>query len=192
MLLKSKKALLICEICGIFFVSACSLFMSRLYELSGKNLVGVMFGSVNQSVWESCKLLLLPYLLWSLIELLSLSPHMRRFTAVKTLSLYFLGLSYICARLFFGYEHQSAITAVVCSAAAFALSFLLYCSKPDFSALFPPSVFLLFLFWAIYFSFTPFPPKNIIFLDPKTGLYGIIPRHIDLGASALDTLYYFS
>ena len=187
-----SKALLITEIVGVFFVLLSSLFMSKLNSLCGGNLIGMMFGSVNQSVWESCKTLLLPYLIWGMIELLSLSPHMHRFTVVKTITLYSLGLSYIGIRLLLGYDKPGIIVAVICVVLSFALSLFLYSSKFDLSPLFPVSVFLLFLFWAVYFSFTPFPPQNAVFLDSESGLYGIIPTHIDLGAAALDAMYYFS
>lgn len=183
---KSGKTLLFLEIVGILFVLLCSFFMSKLYSLCGGQLLGVMFGSVNQSVWESCKILLLPYLIWALIELLSVSPSMRRFTAVKTVSLYFLGFFCIGLSLIFGYSFPVAVISVT---ASFALSVILYRSGVKLEAFFPESVFLLFLFWAVYFSFTPFPPHNAVFLDKTTGLYGIIPSHIDAGAAVLDAMY---
>lgn len=185
---KTRKALLFAEAGGFLFVIICSNFMSKLNELCGGNLVGVMFGSVNKSIWESCKTLLLPYLVWGLIELLCVSPKMHRFTAAKTVSLWFLGLSYISLRLI---SVQGLLAELICVAASFALSFILYFSKINLEYFFPPSLFLLFLFWAVYFSFTPFPPENAVFIDPQTGLYGIIPPHIDKGAAVLDALYQF-
>ncbi len=189
---KRSKAMIIMEISGMIFVLLSSIFMSKLNDLCGGSLVGMMFGSVNQSIWESCKTLLFPYLIWGMIELLSLSVHMHSFTVAKTISLFFLGIAYTGSRLIYGYDKPCFFAAVICVTAAFALSFLLCNSKFDLSALFPVSVFLLFLFWALYFSFTPFPPKNIIFLDPQTGIYGIIPAHFDLGAAELDAIYYIS
>lgn len=189
---KRSKALILMEAIGVFFVLICSFFMSKLNGLCGGNLIGMMFGSVNQSIWEFCKTLLLPYLIWGAIELLSLSPRMHRFTVAKTISLFFLGITYISVRLIYGYDKPCIFAAVICVTAAFTMSFFLYKSKYDLTSLFPVSVFLLFLFWAIYFSFTPFPPKNLIFLDPQTGIYGIIPAHFDLGAAELDAIYYIS
>lgn len=185
---KPRKYLLIAEACGVLFVILSSFFMSKLYELCSGELLGVMFGSVNQSIWETCKTLLLPYLFWGLIELLSLSPHMRRFTSAKTISLYFLGFIYIGLNLIPGIEHYKAVTAIISVCASFILSYVLYYSKLNLNAFFPPSVFLLFLFWAVYFSFTPFPPENRIFLDAQTGLYGIIPPGFDRGAAVLDAV----
>lgn len=184
--------MIIMEISGMIFVLLSSLFMSKLNDLCGGSLVGMMFGSVNQSIWESCKTLLLPYLIWGMIELLSLSPRMHDFTVAKTISLFFLGIAYTALRLIHGYDKPCSFASVICVTAAFALSFFLCNSKFDLSTLFPVSVFLLFLFWALYFSFTPFPPKSLIFLDPQTGIYGIIPAHFDLGAAELDAIYYIS
>ena len=189
---KRSKAMIIMEIAGMIFVLLSSLFMSKLNDLCDGSLVGMMFGSVNHSIWESCKTLLLPYLIWGMIELLSLSVRMHAFTVAKTISLFFLGIAYTGLRLLYGYEKPCIFAAVICVTAAFALSFFLYNSNLDLSALFPVSVFLLFLFWALYFSFTPFPPKSLIFLDPQTGIYGIIPAHFDLGAAELDAIYYIS
>ena len=189
---KRSKSLIIMDAAGIIFVLIISLFMSKLNDLCNGSLVGMLFGSVNHSIWESCKTLLLPYLIWGMIELMSLSPRMHSFTVAKTLSLLFLGIAYIGIRLIFGYAKPGIFAAVICVTAAFAMSFFLYKSRFDLSALFPVSVFLLFLFWAVYFSFTPFPPKNLIFLDPQTGIHGIIPAHFDLGAAKLDAIYYIS
>ena len=189
---KRSKAMIIMEIAGMIFVLLSSLFMSKLNDLCDGSLVGMMFGSVNQSIWESCKTLLLPYLIWGMIELLSLSVHMHALTVAKTISLFFLGIAYTALRLIHGYDKPCSFASVICVTASFALSFFLYNSNLDLSALFPVSVFLLFLFWALYFSFTPFPPKSLIFLDPQTGIYGIIPAHFDLGAAKLDAIYYIS
>ena len=189
---RAEKLFAPLEAAGIIFVLVCRLFMSSLYTLCGGNLVGVMFGSVNGSIWENCKILMLPFLFWSLIELMSMQVHLRRFTSAKTISLCFLGFSYIGISLVLGAENQNAFIAALCTALSFVLSFALYNSKLNLQSLFPQSVFLLFLFWAVYFSFTPFPPKNAVFLDPVSGLYGIIPSYIDLGAVTLNAMYYFS
>lgn len=184
------------EICGIFFVIIMSVFMQNLYSLCGRGLIGVMFGSVNNSIWETTKTILLPYAVWSMIELLSLRPKFHKFVATKTITLYFLGLSYILLCLIFSLFGQLSsylpefIAALVCIASASYLSYRLQFSHFKVESLFAPSIFLLLLFIAIYLSFTPFPPKLYMFMDRNTGLYGIIPKNIDEGAIVLDTLYY--
>ena len=84
----NKKYLLL-EICGGLFTAAASVFMQHLYSLSGKELIGILFGAVNGSVWEACKTLLLPFFIWSLLESLIYRMSICRYTASKTISLYF-------------------------------------------------------------------------------------------------------
>lgn len=170
------------EILGTAFVAACASFMRRLYEWSGGELIGILFGAVNGSLWESCKTLLLPYLVWSLLELLAIRLSLRRFAAAKAASLYALGVGWLMMRMG-GLNGFAADSLSI--GGAFALSFALYLSPVRLEELFAPALALLFLFAALYFSLTPFPPKCGIFLDPLTGMYGIIPKHFDYGATAL-------
>lgn len=186
------------EIAGILFVIILSIFLQNLFNLTDRNLIGVMFGSVNNSIWEFTKTLLLPYFLWSMIELLSVRTPFRRFVVSKTVSLYFLGLSYILITLVTNLLGlcTNALPELVASAACVAmaqfLSMRLIRSNFNTQNLYYPSIFLLLLFIALFLSFTVFPPEMYIFKDRDTGLYGIIPEYIDKGAIALDTFYGFT
>lgn len=183
------------EIAGIFFVIILSVFLQNLYSITNRNLVGVMFGSVNHSIWEFTKTLLLPYFLWSMIELLSVRTPFRRFVVSKTISLYFLGISYILITLVTNLlglctnALPKLVAAVACVAMAQYLSLCLIRSDFDTKNLYLPSILLLLLFAALFLSFTVFPPEMYIFKDRDTGLYGIIPEYIDKGAIALDVFY---
>ena len=170
------KKIIPLECGGFLFVLAASAFMRRFYEWNNHELLGILFGAVNGSIWESCKTLLLPYLLWGLIELLAVRVSLYRFTASKTAGLYLTGILYLALRLC---GMHTAVAAVLSLAAGFAVSAALYCSDIDLRGLFAPAVALLFLFVALYFSLTPFPPQHMIFVDPATGMYGIIPEHLD-------------
>lgn len=184
------------EIAGVFFVIILSIFLQNLYSITNRNLVGVMFGSVNHSIWEFTKTLLLPYFLWSMIELLSLRTPFRRFVVSKTISLYFLGISYILITLVTNLlglctnALPELVAAVACVAMSQYLS--LHLIRLDFNIknLYMPSILLLLLFAALFLSFTVFPPEMYIFKDRDTGLYGIIPEYIDKGAIALDVFYF--
>lgn len=183
------------EIAGIFFVIILSVFLQNLYGITNRNLVGVMFGSVNHSIWEFTKTLLLPYFLWSMIELLSVRTPFRRFVVSKTISLYFLGISYILITLVTNLlglctnALPELVAAVACVAMSQYLSLCLIRSDFDTKNLYMPSILLLLLFAALFLSFTVFPPEMYIFKDRDTGLYGIIPEYIDKGAIALDVFY---
>ncbi len=178
------KRFLAAEIAGAAFVAACSAFMRRLYDWTDGELLGILFGSVNGSSWELCKTLLLPFLIWSLLELLTLRLPFHWFVAAKTAALYALGAGFLLLSQLTG----STAAGIICVPGAFALSFLLCSSSLRLRGLFAPALVLLFLFVAFYFSLTPFPPRHEFFRDRLTGMYGIIPRHFDYGAAALDAL----
>ena len=184
------------DILGIFFVLIFSIFLKALYSMCNRHLIGVMFGAVNDSIWECGKTLLFGYLAWSMIELLSIQLPFRKFVVAKIITLYTLGLSYILFCLVFSLfgsdsHYVAEMTfAVVCVILNFFASYKLTNSDVNLCSLFTPSLFLMLLFIAFFCSFTPFPPKNYIFMDRATSLYGIIPEHIDEGAIVLDTIYY--
>ena len=180
----NKKYLLL-EICGGLFTAAASVFMQHLYSLSGKELIGILFGAVNGSVWEACKTLLLPFFIWSLLESLIYRMSICRYTASKTISLYLLGVMYIVFRQT---PLDPYLAAAVSLISAILLSIILYISPLPLQKLFAPSLLLLFLFISLYFALTPFAPHFKVFRDPATGLYGILPKHFDYGAFVLDSM----
>lgn len=190
------KKLLKMEIIGIFFVLIFSIFLRALHSMCPRELIGVIFGAVNDSIWENVKTILLSYLIWGMIELLSIQLPFRKFVVTKIITLYTLALSYILLCLvfsLFGSESQFVAEmtfAVVCVISNFFASYKLTNSEIKLASFFTPSLFLMLLFIAFFCSFTPFPPKNYIFMDRATLLYGIIPEHIDEGAIVLDTIYY--
>ncbi|MBQ1616664.1 MAG: hypothetical protein II614_04935 [Ruminococcus sp.] len=187
---KHTKYLTELEMGGILFCFLVSVLMKQLYALTDGHLIGVLFGAVNNSVWEQTKTLLLPYLLWGLLELLSVQPSMKRLTAAKTLSLYLLGGLLCGGGLLLRPCGAAANTAFSLAAVTFCslFSLWLYRSPLYLKNLFAPCVLLLFLFVSLYFSFTPFPPQLALFRDDETGMFGIIPIYMDKGAVILDAL----
>ena len=187
-----QKKIIKAEIGGILFIIAFSIFLQNLHSLCNRELIGIIFGSVNNSIWEICKTLLMPYLIWSMLELLTFRPKFRKFVVSKIITLYVLGLSYISLCLIFSNaDYMLKFTfSIVCISISSFMSFKLLFSGLKLETLFYPAFFLFLLFTALYCSFTPFPPRCSIFIDKATSLYGIIPEHIDKGAIVLDTIYY--
>ena len=70
--------------------------------------------------------------------------------------------------------------------AGFISSALMTLRVERISGLFFAACFMLLLIFIMYFSFTAFPPRLNIFHDKETGMYGIIPKYIDIGALYLD------
>ena len=90
-----KKELQLCiilEAAGIIFCVLFRLFTKRLYEWCDGDLMGVLFGAVNQSIWEQNKTTFLAFFLWGILEILIMRYSMKRLTVAKTVSLYASGI----------------------------------------------------------------------------------------------------
>ena len=190
-----QKKFLKLELAGMLFVVVASVFLQNLYEISNRMIIGIMFGSVNDSIWEIEKTLLLPYFVWMLIEIMCIRLPFRKFVAAKTISLWCFAFTYSAICLLyslFGEESHMLpefIAAIVCTVFVFYLSYRLIFSELKLEALYYPAFFMLLLFAAFYCSFTPFPPQLSLFQDRPTGLYGIIPENFDAGAVYLDSIF---
>lgn len=183
------------EFFGVVFILCMSVFLQNLFQFTNRSLLGIMFGAVNNSIWEIAKTVFLPYVIWSMLELLSIKCVFRRFVAARTISICVLAVSYISICLLSsisGFDSTPVTAyaaAVVCSAFSLYLSHKLVNGQYKIEILFYPAIFVLLLLLAIFFSFTTFPPQMYIFMDRTTGLYGIIPQNFDYGAVALDVFY---
>jgi hypothetical protein len=176
------------EIVGVFFVFLCGTLLHFLYNWTNGSTLGILFGSVNESVWEHIKIFAMPYIVWGVIELAFSIPYFRQFVVAKVLGLYLLcaliiSFFYLYTMILGRHILFVDITSVfVWIAIAHIFSYKVTTSSKDLRQLFPLCLGLLFLFSAMYFSFTAVPPHINLFKDPITGMYGIIPENIDVGA----------
>lgn len=176
------------EICGTLFVFICGALLHFLYDWTNASALGVLFGAVNESVWEHIKIFSMPYVVWSIIELAFSIPYFRQFVVAKVMGLYLLGILIIS--FFYLYTTiTGAAILIIDILSVFAwisishlFSYKITTSDKDLRNLFPLCLGLLFLFVVMYFCFTAVPPHIDIFKDPVTGMYGIIPKNIDVGA----------
>ncbi|MED9969802.1 MAG: DUF6512 family protein [Ruminococcus sp.] len=178
------KKLIYTETAGILFTAAGCIFMRKLYAFSNYGLSGVLFGSVNSSVWEYAKSLFLPYLVWSVIELLCLGRCLKRFTSIKTAALclilaLYLPLSYLFVKTDTNGAAEIVISVLSVTAAQL-FSIVIYQSPLKPERYFSVALCTLFLLLSFYFSFTPFPPDSPLFADRITGQRGIPPLGYDL------------
>lgn len=176
------------ETVGVFFVFICGTLLHFLYDWSNGSMLGVLFGSVNESVWEHIKIFAMPYIVWGVIELAFSIPYFRQFVVAKVLGLYLLcgliiGFFYLYTMILGKHVlFIDIISVFLWIAIAHIFSYRATTSYKDLRHLFPLCLGLLFLFSAMYFSFTAVPPHIELFKDPVTGMYGIIPENIDVGA----------
>lgn len=179
---------------GAVFTFLAASLLHFVYEWSDGALWSVLFGAVNESVWEHVKIITMPYFVWAVIEFCICKPAFRRFFVSKIVGLYFLGGIIIG----FFYLYTSIIGrsiplvdiggTFIWICLAFWVSYRLYMSKGLIQMWFSPALFMLVLYMAMYFGFTVCPPKCELFKDPLTGQYGIIPSYLDTGAFYMDIL----
>lgn len=172
------------ELAGILFCTAAVCFLRNLYELSPNSTAGILFGSVNRSVWEQLKPIIICYILYGFAELMCAMPYFRRFVSAKALGLYASVIFYILIKTAFPFVFEIPLT-LVSVALGFILSNKLTLSNKEINFFFYPACFMLLLIFIMYFSFSPFPLKIGLFLDKDSGMYGIIPDYIDKGAEYL-------
>lgn len=182
------KKFRIFEIVGAPVIYLIATVLHFTYDLSGGSALSILFGAVNESVWEHVKIFAVGFTAWSLIELLWLKPPFKKFVTAKVVSLYFLCLSIIV--FFYTYNlftDEAVLWLDIGSSIVFVIlsqyiSYRLITNDNSISDYFPVALMLLMLFYLMFFSFTLFPPKVDLFRDPVTGMYGIIEEHIDKGA----------
>ncbi len=172
------------ELSGILFCMVSVCLLRTIYVASPQNTVAILFGSVNLSVWEQLKPVILCYILYGIIELMWAKPYFRQFVVSKALGLYASVVLYIILSLFIPAELGAPVT-LAAIAAGFITSKFLTLSSVNLSCMFVPACLMLLLIFIMYFSFTAFPPKLGIFMDSESGMYGIIPDYIDIGANRL-------
>jgi hypothetical protein len=173
-----KLSLKSIEITGTFFVFFLGSFLHFAYELSGDSQFVALFSAVNESVWEHTKLLLLPILIYGVVEYYYQKDLQRVLTA-KLFDL-LTAIAFIIV-LFYTYTGALGIESLLIDIALFFaaaasgkyVSFLILTSKKplNFSA-FVSGLAILFVV-AFYIAATFNPPKIPLFEDRTTHTYGV-------------------
>ncbi len=182
----------ILEIVGVPIIYLVATFLHFVYDLTNGSPLSILFGSVNESVWEHVKIFSVGYVAWAIIEFLSTKPPFHKFVVAKTAGLYFLSISIIVFFYTYTFFTKKPILVVdliasfIFTILSQYLSYRLTTSDTKIESYFSVSAMLLLLYFIMFFSFTLFPPKIDLFKDPVTGLFGIIRDNIDLGAVFLD------
>jgi hypothetical protein len=112
------------------------------------------------------------------------SPYFRQFVCAKAIGVYVCVLVYILFSRIIPVEYSEPVTLAALGI-GFILSKTLTLWDKDISGFFSVACLMLLLIFIMYFSFSAFPPKLDLFLDKNSGMYGIIPDYIDIGAHAL-------
>ena len=175
----NNKDHIVSEVCGCAAICLTAVYLRSAYELSGGSALGILFGSVNSSVWERVKSFSIAYTGWSVLQLLWLRTPFRPYVAAKCAGLYLLmggmtAFSLINAALFGSHSLWADIlSSFALTAAAQAMSLKLSKDWKKAEDFFAPALMLLMLYYVMFFSFTVFPPRLDLFRDPLTGGFGV-------------------
>lgn len=138
----------------------------------------VLFGSVNGSMWEHCKVYAVPYMCWAVITLAVARPPFKAFFTAKIAGVYIivfgslLTYSLLSGMLGSRYMFIEIVVALLFVALGYIVSSNLTVNR-NISAWFVTALFALILFGASYFCFTYSPPHVGLFLDTVQNIYGI-------------------
>lgn len=179
------------ELVGIVVVYSMAVLLHFVYPLSGNSTLSILFGAVNESVWEHVKIFAAAYVTYAVIQLMWVRVPFRRYVAAKVIGLYALSLGIITFYYLYTAIVGESVAAVnVLSSLLFVigaqgLSLWLTEGSKNPEPIYYPALCLLMLFFLMFFSFTIFPPRIDLFRDPVSGMFGITEENVDVGAIVL-------
>lgn len=182
------------ELSGVPVIFALATLLHFIYDLTDGSVFSILFGAINESVWENTKIFLVAYTVWAIVELLISNVYFKPFVVSKVIGIYFLGFFIIIFHyLLTAIAGESLVwvdilIGFVGVLLAQILSYKIVMRESDIKIYFIPALFLLCLFLIVFFSFSVFPPHMGLFKDSTTGFYGILPDYVDEGAMALNNL----
>lgn len=168
----------ISEAAGIAAIYSAAVLLHFVCPLTDCSTLAVIFGAVNESVWEHVKIFTAAYCGYALLQLLWIRVPFRRYLVGKCCGLYLLGGGIIgFFYLYTGIAGAPVVWLDVLSSAmmvalAQLISYRITLSRRA-EECFAPALMLLLLYYLMFFSFTAFPPRAGLFRDPITGGYGL-------------------
>ena len=166
------------EVAGLFFTIGAGNLLHFVYDWTGESPVAALFSAVNESTWEHMKLLAVPWILWTVVELLALrngTGLLGARAAGLVTGLAVIPLLYYTYTGALGVS-SSLVNILIFQLAvllAFAVSFLLQKKRrltgliwQIMGGLVMAAAAVLFVWW------TYDPPQLPLFVDPSTGLSG--------------------
>lgn len=145
------------------------------FNWSNRSVIVGIFSAINESVWEHIKLLLTPIFFCSFISfLLNIENNFFIVFVELVLSIVLIILFYeIKQNVFKDKFNLFYILSfyITCFIVSFANCYLKRFNIPTIVN--SVSLLLVLLIFAMYLTFSIFPPKNKYFKDPITGKYGI-------------------
>jgi len=174
-----RKRILLYHIIGAVFATIFGSLLHFIYEISGYFKPVALIGAVNESTWEHLKIAFWPVFVFLLIEYFVYGKNIKNFYFAKTKQLYATLILIIV--LFYGYtaliKHNLFLDIFIFILAiviGYIISYKILFWEKDFSGRKFLTIGLAIILVLAFSLFSYFPLKNFLFLDPVSGLYGII------------------
>ena len=174
-----KKRFALSEACGVPAAYLAAALLHFVYEWSDGGTLAMIFGAVNESVWEHVKVFSAGYCGWALLQLMWVRVPFKSYLVAKCCGLYLL----MGGMIGFYYTYTAAagrnilwvdlLSAALLLALAQLVSYRMTVYSRRAAEFFAPAVMLILLYYLMFFSFTVFPPRVGLFSDPRSGRYGI-------------------
>lgn len=167
------------QIAGFIFTAAAGTLLHFVFEWLGSPVYAAAFSAVNESVWEHVRLLMIPFLLFTLLEFIVYGRYVQNFAPVKCVSL-LLGMLIIIAGYYtyigaFGENLQ--VVNILLFVIAVAVAYIYSYTKMGGIAFRSSTGAVLgalglLILAALAVALTYYPPHIPLFQDPMNGTYG--------------------
>lgn len=165
---------------GLFLTLIFGNLLHFVYDWSGQNSVVAAFAAVNESTWEHMKLLAMPWVIWSLVEVVALRSSRQSVLMARALGL-LVGLVTI-PTVYYTYTGALGVSSMIVDVVLFQAAVLLgalvswrVLAKNKLTGPIWGAVGLLLLLGvaALFVWWTYAPPVLPIFIDPTNGTVGL-------------------
>lgn len=176
----SNRKIAAWQFAGFAFTAIIGTLLHFAYEWSGKAEIVGLFSPINESVWEHWKMLMVPTIIFTVIELIAYGRKVPCFLPVRFWSL-ILGIL-LMAAAYYTYtgilgENFVLVDIIIFLAADFAVYRRSYKRLIQDEICSPAAIFFsvlgFILLIAVIIMFTLNPPLLPLFHDPVSGTYGI-------------------
>lgn len=168
------------ELAGLFLTLIFGNLLHFVYDWSGQSIAAAVFAAVNESTWEHMKLLVTPWVIWSLVEAVALRGSRRPVLMARALGL-LVGVVLIPA-VYYTYTGALGVSSMIADVVLFQAAVLLGAwlswrimaagklTGPLWSIL---GALVLLGVWGLFLWWTFDPPVLPIFIDPTNGTVGL-------------------
>lgn len=168
------------ELAGLFVTLILGNLLHFVFDWSGENSIVAAFAAVNESTWEHMKLLVIPWVVWSLVEAVVLRDSRRPVLLARAIGL--LAGVVLIPTVYYTYTGALGVSSMIVDVLLFQAAVLLgawvswriMAGEKGTGLLWSVLGLLILLgVWALFVWWTYDPPMLPIFTDPANGTVGL-------------------